>query len=187
MAAHGTRLDDAPHGTRLDDAPQCGLGSKMPSELPLVTGFTRTCRKDVELAMNLLRSVCKFGSPLISDMTVTYAKSEAPQLEPLLHVAFPWAHARPSTVDERIGSFFQNHTGRHVTTAAGKSFFVPGGVRTAASSVHHSSVNIYTSTTWHPLIHTRSWVSCGSDRQAQCRSAHPPTHERGSVRLHHVL
>jgi len=41
-------------------------------------------------------------------------------------VAFPWAHARPSTVDERIGSFFQNHTGRHVTTAAGKSFFVPG-------------------------------------------------------------
>jgi len=103
----------------------CGANHQVGGH-PLISGFTRTCVKDLDHLTYLLRSVCKFGFPFLSGYTVTYAAKEAPQIEPVLMSAFPWVHARPSIADQLIVEFVKNRTGHSAPTSAGKSFFFPG-------------------------------------------------------------
>jgi hypothetical protein len=104
----------------------CGGGAVMPDDLPLISGFTRTCFKDADFLTYLLRSICRFGFPLLAGMTVAYARREAAQLEPLLRAAFPWAQPRASDADARIAATFRARAGRPPSLSSGRSFLVPG-------------------------------------------------------------
>ena len=98
----------------------------MPDDLPTIGGFLRTCAKDVDLFTYAMRSICRFGFPLLATMTITYAPRDADVLERLLRGAFPWAHHLASDSDESIGARVLNLTGHAASTAYGKSFFRPG-------------------------------------------------------------
>ena len=72
-----------------------------------------------------LASLCRFGFPLLSSLTVTYAPHEAAALAPLF-TKHAWIRAVPSPNDALIQAAVRSISGRNASTAAGKSFFAPG-------------------------------------------------------------
>ena len=109
----------------------CGKSSRDPTlptrdpTLPTIAGFIRTCAKDDFLLQYALASLCRFGFPLLSSLTVTYAPYEAAALAPLF-TKHAWIRAVPSPNDALIHAAVRSITGRNASTAAGKSFFAPG-------------------------------------------------------------
>eukprot|EP00965_Chrysotila_dentata_P134385 4443797-Pleurochrysis_carterae.AAC.2 len=66
---------------------------------PNIGGLLRTYARDADWLMYALRSISKFGFPLLSSMTLVFPEEDSALFESIAQTTFPWLRLRATSTD----------------------------------------------------------------------------------------